>query len=95
MNIAIRNVKEIKDSYGETMFPTRNKVVIRISRALNRLTATYAATLLHELLHVWVHVLSLRGFEMDDAVEHKFIYAAEKAVVVEFKKIAKKKGRSK
>ena len=94
MNIAIRNVKEIKGSYGETLFPTRSKVVIRINRALNRLTATYAATLLHELLHAWVHALALRGFLMDDTVEHKFIYAAEKAIVKKFRRIAKRKGRS-
>lgn len=94
MNIKIRHVEKLKDAYGITSFPTNNRAVITISRQLNRLTASYGATVLHEMLHVWIRILAIRGFETDDETEHKFIYAAERAVIVLFRKIVgKKKGR--
>ena len=91
MNIKVRHAAKIIGSYGETGFPSPNKAIITISRALNKSLASYASTLLHELLHVWIHVLSLKGFKIDDEREHDFIYAAERAVLIEFKKT--KKGR--
>lgn len=94
MNIKIRHVEKLDDAYGTTSFPSKNKAIITISRELNRLTASYGATMLHEMLHVWIRILAIRGFETDDKTEHKFIYAAERAVVVLFRKIVgKKKGR--
>jgi len=86
MNIKIRHLETLDDAYGTTAFPSHNRAIITISRRLNRLTATYGATVLHELLHVWVHILAKNGFEMDDKTEHAFIYAAEKIVVTEFRK---------
>ncbi len=91
MNIRIRSIEKLKGAYGETRFPTPNKAIILISRRLNRRLASYGATLLHELLHAWVHVLGQKGFTLDDEAEHDFIYAAERAVLIEFRKI--KRGR--
>lgn len=92
MNIKIRHVEKIKGSYGETGFPSPHRAIITINRQLNKSLSSYASTMLHELLHVWIRILALKGFEIDDETEHTFIYAAEKAVLTEFKKV--KKGRA-
>ncbi len=87
MFIKIRHVEKIKGSYGETGFPTPRSAVITISRQLNKSLASYASTMLHELLHVWIRILAIKGFEVDDETEHDFIYAAEKRVLKEFKRV--------
>ncbi len=92
MKILIRHVKKLEGSYGETRFPAPHRITVLINQQLNRRLASYASTLLHELLHVWIYVLGLKGFEVEDKVEHDFIYAAEREVLVQFRKIVGKKG---
>lgn len=93
MNIKIRHAKRVAGAYGNTSFYGPKKAIITISRALNRRLSTYAATLLHELLHVWTKILENFGFEIDDKTEHDFIYACERAILKEFRAIVGKKGR--
>ena len=88
MTIKIRHAKKLKDLYGNCAFPTASRVVITVNRQFNKRLATYAATLLHELLHAWIHILELNGLKVDDEAEHKFIYATEQAVLREFRKLA-------
>ncbi len=91
MIIKVRHVEKLRGLYGECDFSTKNKTVITIARSKNRRLATYGATLLHELLHAWVRVLEMNGFEIDDEVEHEFIDAVEQAVVQLFRDIAGRK----
>ncbi len=91
MIIKIRHVEKLGSSYGESEFVSRNKMLITIARQRNRRLATYSATLLHELLHVWVWVLEINGFEVDDKTEHKFIEAVEQAVVRLFRDVVGRK----
>ncbi len=98
MTITIRNQRRVvaKDGdecYGLTLFPTNRRVVIRMSQRLNRTIAEYGATLLHELLHVWVHSLTILGWKSiyngdsaaEDEAEESFVLAAERVVLREFK----------
>ncbi len=91
MTIKIRHVEKLRSLYGECSFTSRNKTVITIARSRNRRLATYGATLLHELLHAWIRALEMSGFEIDDEIEHKFIYAVEQAVVRLFRDIVGRK----
>lgn len=92
MIIKIRHVEEMPDDYGECAFPTPHKAIITISKKGNHLLAMYASTVLHELLHVWVRILAKKGFDIDDRVEHDFIYAVEREVLKKFRQIVRKKG---
>lgn len=87
MTIKIRHVEKLRSLYGECHFVTKNKTVITVARSKNRRLATYGATVLHELLHAWVRILEWNGFEIDDEVEHEFLYAVEQAVVRLFRDI--------
>lgn len=95
MIIKIRHVRDLKHEYGECSFPTPHKAVITISKKGNGYLAGYASTVLHEMLHVWCRILAKKGFEVDDETEHKFIYAVEKDLLKQFKKIVGKIGRKK
>jgi len=95
MQIKIRHVAALNGDYGETSFPGPKKAVITIARNMNRRMHTYSSTMLHELLHVWTHVLELNGFKMDEEVEHDFIYATERAVVKKFRQIVGKSVKGK
>lgn len=90
------------ECYGLTIFPSPKRVMIRISRALNKTVAQYGATLLHELIHVWVHYLTTIGWEsiygddtkLENDVEEEFVLSAERVVLLEFKKYFKKGERA-
>ena len=66
----------------------KNKYSIGISASAHRTVADFGSTLLHELLHLWVYVLSKYGYRVKLKYEHKFIYAVE-TVIVEFMHILK------
>jgi hypothetical protein len=95
MVIKIRHARDLKDDYGECWFPTAHKAIITISRKGNGYLAGYASTILHELLHVWIRILAKKGFEVDDKTEHDFIYAVERDMLRQFRKIVGKIGRKK
>ncbi len=83
MTIKIRHVKHLKGSYGDTAFPAPGKIVITINRKLNRSLASYGTTLLHEILHAWMHILEINGFDP----EHDFVDATEKDALRHFKRV--------
>lgn len=91
--IKIRHAKNLKDEYGTCSFPTPHKALITISRKGNGYLAGYAATMLHEMLHVWIRILAKKGFKVEDDVEHEFIYAVERDMLRQFKKVIGKIGR--
>ncbi len=83
MKIVIRHVDKIKGAYAETTFPKPGTVVITISRELNRSLASYGTTVLHELLHAWMHILETKGFDP----EHDFVGAVEKDALRHFTRV--------
>ena len=91
MTIKIRHTEKLRDLAGECSFKTKNKTIITIARQGNRRLAEYGATLLHELLHVWIRILVMNGFQISDKVEHDFIYSVEQAVVRLFRDIVGRK----
>jgi ssRNA-specific RNase YbeY (16S rRNA maturation enzyme) len=91
--------KKREECYGTTRFPTLHRIVITMSRALNRRLASYGATILHELLHVWIHTLEMNGFEFHtdpetaEAVEEEFVEVATLSVLKDFRRIVGRIGR--
>lgn len=82
MRIHIKEVKKCRNgAYGNFLQRGRQSALITISLKENKMVAEYAATLLHELLHLWVTLLRLKGFRATNVKEHKFIYAVEKAII--------------
>jgi hypothetical protein len=89
--INLKDVKACKNkAYGNFLLRGHNYAVITISQKLNDTVAEYAATVLHELLHLWVTVLRLKGFRVTNVKEHKFIYAVENTIIKMAKKHLKK-----
>ncbi len=91
MIVKVRHVEKLRSLYGECAFVSKNKTIITIARQRNKRLATYSATLLHELLHVWIRVMELNGFKVDDDTEHDFIDAVEQAVLRLFKQVVGRK----
>jgi hypothetical protein len=88
--VMLINLKEVKKcrngAHGNFLLRGAGYALITISLKLNDTVAEYAATVLHELLHLWVTVMRLKGFRVTDTTEHKFIYAVEKVVIEMAKK---------
>ena len=84
MLVDIREVKRCRNNACGNCLPRgRGKQrywVITLSTTENKTLAEWASTLLHELLHVWVTAIRLRGFKVTGIKEHKFIYEAEEAI---------------
>jgi len=59
----------------------KDKYEIAISRKAHKTVAEYGSTLLHELLHLWVYLLSVYGYKVRYKYEHKFIQAVESTVI--------------
>jgi len=98
------DIREVKKSRNGAMgnFLARGKYpnkywVISISMFHCRTLVNYALTLLHELLHVWVIALRLKGFRVRGATEHRFINAAEDQVlrVIKYLRYTKKRKKKK
>lgn len=82
MRIDIKEVKKCRNgAYGNFLLRGRQSALITVSLKENRVVAEYAATLLHELLHLWITLLRLKGFRTTNIKEHRFIYAVEKAII--------------
>lgn len=82
MRIDLKEVKRCRNgAYGNFLLRGAKSILITISLALNKRLDEYAATVLHELLHLWVTILRLKGFRTTNIKEHKFIYAVERVVL--------------
>ncbi len=83
MIIRIKHAKRLKGLDGQTTFPAPGRAVITIDKSSNRTLAAYGATVLHELLHVWMHILQTKGFDP----EHDFIDSTEKDALRHFQRV--------
>jgi len=92
MIIEIKNVKDCKNkAWGNFMIKNKGKMLITISIKRNKLLAEYASTLLHEMLHAWVTILRANGIKVNNIKEHRFIYAVERKVLNELKRLGRLK----
>jgi len=92
MQVTIKEVGSCRNkAYGNFLLRGHKSALITVSRKLNTTVAEYSATVLHELLHLWVTLVRLKGFRTTNIREHKFIYGVEDVVL----KMAKKHLRRK
>lgn len=92
IRLDIKEVSRCKNgASGNFILRRSGKAIITISRKLNDTVAEYAATVLHELLHLWMTMLRFKGIRVTNTLEHKFIYGVEDAVIGEFRKHLKGK----
>ena len=72
---------------------TRNKrktnYEIAISHKAHKKLSAFGATMLHELLHLWIYLMGVYGYRVSLKAEHKFIYAVENTVI-QFMEILKR-----
>ena len=105
MLIDIREVERCRNgAYGNFLsrgtYPNKYWV-ITVSKAKNKTLADWATTVLHEMLHAWVIALRIRGFQVTNLKEHRFIYGVEEKIYSMMKylkprkKSCKKKRRKK
>jgi hypothetical protein len=73
---------------------TSNKYEIAISRTAHKTVSEMGATLLHELLHLWVFILQVYGYRVRLKTEHQWIKAIE-TTIIEFMYILKQDKRRK
>lgn len=74
MKITLKLVDKCPDDHrGEFVVIGRNRCEIQISKRHNKTVNEFAATLLHELLHLWVTILQTHGLKEGIRREHKFI----------------------
>lgn len=90
MIVEMKIVKSLPNEwFGCTSFTRKGKANIKISAVKNKDIGTFAMTLLHEMLHVWVTILKGNGAEIDLRKDHKFIYAVENSIGRLSKKLLK------
>jgi antirestriction protein ArdC len=93
VNVRIVEVQRTRNGASGNFLTTgRNSARITISLALNRGMHEYAATLLHELLHLWVTMMRVKGLRVSNIREHRFIYAAEVVVAHLARRFMRRKG---
>ena len=96
--IVLVNIKEVKDcrnkAFGNFILRGHKSAIITISLKRNDTMAEYAATIFHELMHLWVTILRLKGFRTTNIKEHRFIYAAEAYILRMVKKHLKRSGKN-
>jgi hypothetical protein len=61
------------DHRGEFIVKSKNTCEIQISKKYNKTLDEFGATLLHELLHLWVTILQSHGLKEGIRLEHRFI----------------------
>ena len=82
MLVNIKEVKQCKNkAFGNFLLKGHNSAIITISLKLNQKVNEYGATLLHELLHLWITQLRKKGCKLTNKKEHKFIYEVEDALI--------------
>ena len=89
MWVEIIEVKKSKNGAMGNFYPAgRGKYrhwKVSMSLHHNRTLADYSLTLLHELLHLWVLCLRVRGFKVKNITEHRFINAVEDKLLTQIK----------
>lgn len=92
MKIELKEVKKCRNgAFGNFLFRGHDSVLITVSRRKNDTVAEYAATVFHELMHLWITILRSKGFRCTNVKEHQFIYAAEDFVLAAAKKHLRRK----
>lgn len=82
MRLDVKEIKEHKDgAYGKYWNTSRRRACITISRKANTTVNWYALTLIHELLHFWVAMITIKGAKVDRRKEHRFIQKLEVQVI--------------
>jgi hypothetical protein len=88
MILEIKNVKKCKNgAMGNFIILGNEKARITISLKENKTVSDYGSTLLHEMLHCWVTLLRAQGIRPTNYKEHHFIYAVEKKILKEVRKL--------
>lgn len=81
MQVEILDVKSHKDgSSGWFLNHLNGRAKISISLKRNKKVEEYAATLLHEIIHLWFSLIRPKGKILSDKKEHAFIYAVERNI---------------
>lgn len=70
MKLVIKTVRSYRNGDSGRFYPSG---LITIARDKNGNLAEFGVTLLHELLHFWIQVLRVKGAEISEANEHRFI----------------------
>lgn len=82
MKLEIKNVKECRNgASGNFLCRGYESSLITISLKHNDTLAKWGSTFLHELLHFWTTLMRRNGMKVTNSREHRFIYAAERAVL--------------
>lgn len=71
---------------------SKDKYEIAISRSAHKTVSEMGATLLHEMLHLWVFILQVYGYKVRLKTEHQWIKAIE-TTIIEFMYILKQDKR--
>lgn len=94
MKLEIRGVRKCRqDEFGYFKILGAQRAYIAISLEKNNTVNQYAETLLHELLHFYVALLKVEGFQVGQRREHKWIEACELTVVDQMKRYLKRRKR--
>lgn len=82
MRVHIKEVRRCRNgAYGNFLLRGRDSSLITVSMELNKSVAEYSATVFHELMHLWMTLMRLKGFRCTNKKEHEFIYAAEAYII--------------
>ena len=93
MKVEIKMVNKCRNgAFGNFIVRGRESILITISHEKNQMMAEYGATLLHELLHLWMTLLRGKKFKCSDTKEHQFIYAVERLIYQMAKSYLKPRG---
>lgn len=93
MILEIKKVKRCRprEAFGTFAITGPTSALITVSTDKNRKLASYAVTLLHELLHCYIALLKANGFEVSARKEHKWIMCCEEAITILMVKILKRR----
>ena len=81
MKVEIKAVKKCRNkAFGNFLVRGHESALITVSLDKNRTIAEYGATILHELLHLWLTILRQKKFKCTNNKEHRFIYAVEREI---------------
>lgn len=95
MRVDLKEVKYCRNgAAGNFLLRGPDYALITVSMKYNQLLVEYCVTVLHELLHLWVTIMRMKGFKTTDTKEHEFIYAVDR-VVTRLAKKHLKSGRRK
>lgn len=92
MRLEIKGVRYCRQGeYGYFKILGSQRACIAISLKENTTLNQYAETLLHELLHFYIALLKVEGFNVGSRNEHKWIEACELMVIDQMKRHLKRR----